>query len=93
VPGDTAAATWALKAFALDSVDGKEAAFFACGAAMSTTMTIVETPPSRCVAMRTQIANEMAPDEPGSTRNGDSHDSSSRAGTTVSVKCRKIVMG
>jgi hypothetical protein len=24
VPGDTAAATWALKAFALDSVDGKE---------------------------------------------------------------------
>jgi hypothetical protein len=41
VPGDTAAATWALKAFALDSVDGKEAAFLACGAAMSTTMTIV----------------------------------------------------
>ena len=43
--------------------------------------------------MRAQIANEMAPDEPGSTRNGDFHDSSSRAGTTVSVKCRKIVMG
>ena len=45
------------------------------------------------VAMCTQTANEMAPDETGGTGNGDFHGSSSPAGTTVSVKCRKIVMG
>src|SRR5918993_3145949 len=45
------------------------------------------------VAVHAQSMNEMAPNEPGGTCNADFHDSSSPAGTIVSVKCRKIVIG